>query len=189
MRKTNYWVVGAAVFALCAGVRASSAALLGGHNLETGWTGGTPFGAYIVNGLGTARATLAVPLTGRSPSFSTSGYASSTDTNTSVADTNIRITNSAGSGWSPPQWFQYVDVDNNLPDFRTLTYSIDTANTTVPGFTLARVQTQDNAIAIEFGEIAPGQTISVNVTPEPAGLALLSIVAAATLARRRRRVM
>src|SRR5690242_5807846 len=96
----------------------AEAAVLGGDDLEIGWTGNTPFGPYVMNGAGTARGVFAIPTSGYSASFSTAPYASSTNTTTAVSDTNIRITNTAFGGWVPPQWFQYRDFDNTLPDFR-----------------------------------------------------------------------
>lgn len=159
--------------------------LFGGDDLEIGWTGGTAFGPYVVNGAGTARGVFAVPASGYSGSFSTAPYASSTGTETKVSDTNIRIVNNAFAGWFPPQWFQYVDYDNTLPDFRNFTFTLDAANTTVPGFDMnTRFMVQENAIAIEFGEITPGQTISINV-PEPASLSMVVAGCLITLRRRR----
>jgi hypothetical protein len=166
----------------------AAAAVLAGDDLEIGWTGGTAFGPYVVNGAGTARGVFVIPASGYSGSFSTAPYASSTSTHTEVSDTNIRITNSAFGGWVPPQWFQYLDFDNTLPDFRNWIFTLDSANTTVPGFDMGtRFQVQENAIAIEFGEIAPGQVISINVaTPEPATLASVAGASLMTLRRRRR---
>jgi hypothetical protein len=166
----------------------AAAAVLGGDDLEIGWTGNTPFGPYVMNGAGTARGVYAIPASGYSGSFSTAPYASSTNTTTAVSDTNIRITNSGPGGWVPPQWFQYLDFDNTLPDFRNWTFTLDSANTTVPGFDMAtRFQVQENAIAIEFGEIAPNQVISINVAiPEPATLASVAAGGLMSLRRRRR---
>jgi hypothetical protein len=166
----------------------ATAAVLSGDDLEIGWTGNTPFGPYVVNGAGTARGIFAIPASGYSGSFSTAPYASSTNTSTAVSDTNIRITNTAFGGWVPPQWFQYLDYDNTLPDFRNWTFTLDSANTTVPGFDMAsRFQVQENAFAIEFGEIAPGQVISINVAaPEPGTFATLAAASLMTLRRRRR---
>lgn len=166
----------------------TAAAVLAGDDLEIGWTGNTAFGPYVVNGAGTARGVYAIPASGYSGSFSTAPYASSSSTTTAVSDTNIRITNTAFGGWVPPQWFQYLDYDNTLPDFRNWTFTLDSANTTVPGFDMAtRFQVQENAIAIEFGEIAPGQVISINVAaPEPGTLATLAAACLMTLRRRRR---
>jgi hypothetical protein len=166
----------------------AAAAVLAGDDLEIGWTGNTPFGPYVVNGAGTARGIFAIPASGYSGSFSTGPFASSTNTNTAVSDTNIRITNSAFAGWVPPQWFQYLDYDNTLPDFRNWIFTLDSANTTVPGFDIAsRFQVQENAFAIEFGEIAPGQVISINVAaPEPGTLATLAAASLMTLPRRAR---
>jgi hypothetical protein len=165
----------------------AAAAVFGGDDLEIGWTGGTAFGPYVNNGSGTARGVFAVPTSGYSSAFSTSPYASSTATNTSVSDTNIRIVNNGFGGWVPPQWFQYLDYDNTLPDFRNWTFTLDSANTTVPGFNMAtQFQVQENAIAIEFGEITPGQVISINAAvPEPA--ALTTIVSVCLILRRRHR--
>src|SRR5581483_9301101 len=178
------WGLVCLCFIAC-GAGSASAAVFGGDDLEIGWTGGTAFGPYVVNGAGTARGIFAIPTSGYSGSFSTSSYASSSDTRTQVSDTNIRIVDNA-FGWFPPQWFQYLDYDNTLPDFRNLTFTVDAANTTVPGFTLSRVQVQENAIAIEFGEITNGQSISINVAvPEPASAGLI-MVSACLVARRRR---
>jgi hypothetical protein len=164
------------------------AAVLAGDDLEIGWTGNAPFGPYVVNGAGTARGIYAIPASGYSGAFSTSPYASSSNTSTTVSDTNIRITNTAFGGWVPAQWFQYLDYDNTLPDFRNWTFTLDSANTTVPGFNLAsRFQVQESAFAIEFGEIAPGQVISINVAaPEPGTLATFALASLMTLRRRRR---
>jgi hypothetical protein len=166
----------------------AAAAVLAGDDLEIGWTGNTAFGPYVVNGAGTARGVFTIPASGYSGSFSTAPYASSTNTTTAVSDSNIRITNTAFGGWVPPQWFQYLDFDNTLPDFRNWTFTLDSANTTVPGFDMAtRFQVQENAIAIEFGEIAPGQVISINVAaPEPGTFAILAVAGLMSLRRRRR---
>jgi hypothetical protein len=173
----------------CLSNSASAAVWAGGDDLEIGWTGGTAFGPYVVNGAGTARGVFAVPTSGYSSSFSTAPYASSTNTTTAVSDTNIRITNTAFGGWFPPQWFQYLDYDNTLPDFRNLSFTLDTANTTVAGFDMStRFQVDENAVAIEFGEIAPGQVISINVAvPEPATAGALSVAGAGLACVRRRR--
>jgi hypothetical protein len=163
----------------------ASAAAFGGNSLDIGWTGGAAFGPYFSGGGGSAHAVFAVPASGSSGSFSTAPFASSTGTSTSVSDTNIRIVNNGQGGWFPPQWFQYVDINNTLPDFRNWTFTLDSANTTEPGFNIAtQLQVQQNAIAIEFGEIQPSQVISINVTvPEPASLCVLPV--AYLLLRRR----
>ena len=73
-------------------------------------------------------------------SFSTAPYASSSNTATAVSDTNIRITNTAFGGWVPPQWFQYLDFDNTLPDFRNWTFTLDSANKNRYGDPMPRIE-------------------------------------------------
>jgi hypothetical protein len=167
--------------------RAASAALFAGNQVEIGWTGNTPFGPFVVNGLGTAAATYTAPMGGTS--FSTSPYASSTNMQTSVQDTNISITNGS-FGFVPPQWFEYVDINNTLPDFRTLTFTLDPVATTDTGFNLSTMmQVQQNAIALEFAEVPTGQTVSINVAvPEPGTLGLIGIGAATLVYGRRRKI-
>ena len=168
--------------------RASAAVLFDGHDLEIGWTGSTPFGDYVNTGMGVAKGEFAAPMT--SAYFTTANFASSTDTRTWVTDTNIRLANAAPyAGWAAPYWFQYVDVDDTLPDFRTLAFSLDEANMTAAGYDLGTyLQVRENAIALNFGVLNPGQSVSVNVAvPEPTLVAPLALAAAHLALRRRAR--
>ena len=165
----------------------ASAALFSGNDLEIGWTGNTAFGPYIVNGAGTARGVYTAPMSGTY--FSTSPYASSTDTRTWVADTNIRIHNATSfTTFAGEQWYQYLDLHDTLPDFRTLTFTLDTANTTFAGYDLAtRLVVTENAFALSFGDVSPGKVVSIDVAvPEPASLgSILLAVGALAVGRRR----
>jgi len=164
--------------------RTASAALFTGNQFQIGWTGNTPFGAFVVNGAGTAAGTFTAPM--GATSFSTSPYASSTDMRTSVQDANISITNNA-FGFVPPQWFEYIDVNNTLPDFRTLTFTVDPVGTTDTAFNPSTMmQVHENAIALEFAEVPTGKTVSINVAvPEPGTFGLVGAAAVVLLGARR----
>ena len=165
--------------------RTASAALFAGNQIQIGWTGNTAFGPFVNNGAGTAASTYTAPMGGTA--FTTSPYASSTDMRTSVQDTNISITNNS-FGFVPPQWFEYVDVNNTLPDFRTLTFTLDPVGTTDTSFNLSTMmQVQENAIALEFAEVPTGKTVSINIAvPEPASIGLIGACALVLLGARRR---
>jgi hypothetical protein len=150
------------------------AALFSGNQIEIAWTGSTPFGSVVNNGSGLAEHTYTAPMGGTS--FSTSPYASSTAMNTSVQDTTISITNNS-FGFVPPQWFEYLDVSDTLPDFTKMTFAIDAANTTDNGFSLASdLQLEQHGVALEFAEVPTGQTVTIDVSvPEPATLGLTAM--------------
>jgi hypothetical protein len=165
----------------------AAAAIFSGGELEIGWTGGTPFAPYVVNGAGTARGVYTTPMNGTF--FSTSPYASSTDTRTWVTDTNIRIDNATSfTTFAGQQWYQYLDLDDTLPDFRTLTFTLDTANTTFAGYDLAtRLVVADDAFALSFGDVSPGSVVSIDVAvPEPTAALGSILLAGSALAMRRR---
>jgi hypothetical protein len=177
----------AVVFIVTTAAQPASAALFSGNDIEIGWTGNTPFEPYIVNGAGTARGVYTAPMSGTY--FTTSPYASSTDTRTWVSDTNIRIHNATSfTTFAGEQWYQYLDLNNTLPDFRSLAFTLDTAHTTFAGYNLAtRLVVTENAFALSFGDVSPGKVVSIDVAvPEPAALGSVLLAGGALAVRRRR---
>jgi hypothetical protein len=164
--------------------RLANADVLAGGQFEIGWTGNRAFGPYANTGLGEARGTYAVPMSGY---FTTALYASSTDVRTSVSDTTITIHNAhLFSSFVPPQRFVYRDVTDSLPDFRTLPFTLDAADTTIAYDLGTNMIVQENAIALQFGGIVtPGQTVVLNV-PEPGTMGFVAAAGVAMLAARRR---
>lgn len=180
------WILGMAAAIALSAWRRSQAAIFAGHQIEIAWTGSTAFGPVENDGSGPAENTYTAPMNPQ-VYFGTAPYDSATDMITSVQDMRITLAN-GNIGIPPPQWFEYLDVNNTLPDFIAMKFSVNTALTTDASFNIASdLQVEQHGVAIKCPPGSNGGLVVViNVAvPEPATLGMM-VVGLPLLCRRQR---